>query len=81
MMLDFASLPFWVQYLTRGLLITLLIVSSAVAVSRAGRTPYWALLMIVPYGAVIALWLFAFASWPKEAEKTAAQPATPPEKI
>lgn len=71
MSFDFAGLPFWVQYLTRGLLITLLIVSSAVAVSRAGRTPYWALLMIVPYGAVIALWLFAFASWTKEAEKAA----------
>jgi len=79
MTLDFSTLPFWVQYLTRGLLITLLIVSSAVAVSRAGRSPYWALLMIVPYSAVIALWLFAFVSWPKEKEKTGTAPGQAPQ--
>ena len=73
----FDSWPFWAQYLTRGLIISLLLVASAVAATRAGRSPYWALLTVVPYGVVIILWVFAFTSWPKElprpdkAEKTA----------
>ncbi len=65
----FGSWPFWLQYLTRGILISLLIVSAAVAATRAGRSPYWALLMIIPYVAVIVLWALAFTSWPNEPEK------------
>ena len=66
MMLDFSTWPFWLQYLIRGALVTLLIISSAVAATRAGRSPYWALLMVVPYVAVIALWVLAFTRWPND---------------
>jgi len=71
----FDNWAFWQQYLLRGLLISLLLVASAVAATRAGRSPYWALLMIVPYGAVVALWLFAFTAWPKEKPPEETKPA------
>ncbi len=65
MMAHWYALPEWAQYLTQGLLFLVLIASSAVALTKAGRSPYWALLMIVPYGAIVAVWLFAFCRWPK----------------
>jgi hypothetical protein len=33
-------------------------------VSRAGFSGFWALLALVPLANLVALWLFAFASWP-----------------
>lgn len=59
------ALPEWIQYVTRGLLIFSLMSCSAVILSRAGRSPYWAVFTIVPYVIIAAIWLFAFTKWPK----------------
>jgi len=36
----------------------------APVVRKAGLSPWWALLALVPVGNIIALWIFAFADWP-----------------
>ncbi|MBI3442030.1 MAG: hypothetical protein HY052_09580 [Proteobacteria bacterium] len=55
----------WEQYLLQGILIFATLATSAVVLGRAGRNPYFALLMIVPYVQIIALWVFAFSTWPR----------------
>ncbi|KPF69042.1 hypothetical protein IP84_07655 [beta proteobacterium AAP99] len=34
-------------------------------VRRAGYSPWWALLGLVPVIGVVALWVFAFLDWPQ----------------
>jgi len=60
-----SDLPEWAQYLTRGLLLFALMSLSAIILSRAGKSPYWALFTVIPYIAVVAIWFFAFTKWPK----------------
>ena len=31
---------------------------------KAGRTGWWAVLMVIPQVNVIVLWIFAFSTWP-----------------
>ena len=31
---------------------------------RAGRTGWWAVLMLIPLVNIVVLWVFAFAEWP-----------------
>lgn len=63
--MSWTDLPVWVQYLTQGLLFFVLMSCSAVVCTRAGKSPYWALLTVIPYFIVIAIWFFAFSKWPK----------------
>lgn len=58
-------MPVWVDHLARGMLLCGMMVFSAIVLARAGRTPYWALLTVVPYGFILGLWLFAFVVWSK----------------
>jgi hypothetical protein len=67
------DLPEWAQYLTRGLLLFALMSCSAVALSRAGKSPYWALFTVIPYLVIIGVWVFAFTKWPKVDEIKAPQ--------
>lgn len=66
-----SDLPQWAQYLTQGLLLFALMSCSAVILSRAGKSPYWALFTVVPYLVIIAIWVFAFTKWPKLDENAA----------
>lgn len=61
------ALPVWADYLLRGLFLCGLLCFSSVVLGRAGRSPYWALLMIVPYFylPLILIWAFAFIRWPR----------------
>ena len=34
---------------------------------RAGLSPWWSFMVLVPYLNVVALWVFAFTRWPLEA--------------
>lgn len=36
---------------------------------KAGFSPWWALLALVPVGNIIALWVFAFIEWPAFRER------------
>jgi hypothetical protein len=44
-------------------------IPACVILRRAGYSPAWALLGLIPGVSVIALWIFAFAKWPALAEK------------
>lgn len=63
--MHYLGLPQWGEYLLQGILTFIMLASAAVVLGRAGRSPYFALLMIVPYVQIAALWVFAFSLWPK----------------
>lgn len=37
-----------------------------VILRKAGRSPWWAILAIIPWVNVVALWVFALTAWPKQ---------------
>lgn len=61
----FVSIPQWVQYLVQGLMIFALLAFTTIILSRTGRSPYFAIFVIVPFLPVIGAWLLAFCKWPK----------------
>jgi hypothetical protein len=61
--MNYLGLPLWGQYLLQGILVFISVACAAVALSRAGRSPYYALLIVIPYAQIIALWVFAFTPW------------------
>jgi hypothetical protein len=63
--MNWNDVPQWAQYLTQGLMLFALMSLSAVILTRAGRSPYWAVFTVVPYFVVVAIWIFAFSKWPK----------------
>jgi len=62
----YLGLPQWGAYLLQGILMFGLIAVSAVILSRAGRNPYLAFLVAIPYVQIIAIWVFAFSKWKKQ---------------
>jgi hypothetical protein len=45
-------------------LLTVPMVMIARVLRRAGYSPWWVLLMLVPLVNLVALWVFAYARWP-----------------
>lgn len=64
--MEYLDLPLWGTYLTQGILAFVEIALAAVVLSRAGRSPYLAFLIILPYVQIVAIWMFAFTVWPKQ---------------
>lgn len=60
-----SGLPEWARFLVQGILLFALMACSAVILGRAGRSPYWALLVIVPVAGMAAICAFAFCRWPR----------------
>lgn len=58
-------LPEWLRFLLAGLTMFAFMACSAVVLTRAGRSPYWAVFVVIPYFAIVMIWLFAFCRWPK----------------
>ncbi len=61
------TIPYWVPMLLQGLLLFVQMVLATIVLSKAGRSPYWALATIIPffYIPMIVVFLFAFTKWPK----------------
>lgn len=59
------GIPTWLDFLIKGIAITILLAFAGIVASKAGRNPYMALLLLHPVTAVIIIWFFAFAPWPK----------------
>lgn len=71
-LMGFLGLPQWGQYLLIGILLFILISSSAVTLTRTGRNPYFAFLIILPsYAQVAVLWYLAFSKWPADKNASA----------
>jgi hypothetical protein len=67
--MQYLGLPLWGEYLLEGILIFIGIASAAVVLTRMGRHPFFALLLLVPYMPVIAIWYLAFCDWPQPLKK------------
>ncbi len=55
----------WLANLIVGLLIVARMALGAVVLIRAGLSPLWVLLLLVPFIEVIAIWVFAYTRWPR----------------
>jgi hypothetical protein len=64
------TMPIWLEYLLKGLAVFAMIALPAVVASRAGKSPYFALLLLVPIVQIWVVWAFAFTDWPKVDKKT-----------
>jgi len=64
-MTAYLGLPLWGQYLLQGVLVFITLAAGAVVLGRAGRSPYFSLLLTLPFVQIVAIWVFAFAKWPK----------------
>ncbi len=68
------SLEPWLAYLIIGLLITAKMGFAAVILVRAGRSPLWVFLLLFPILEAVAVWLLAFARWPRRDPEPGAGP-------
>ena len=67
--MHYLGLPQWGEYLLEGILIFIGIASAAVVLTRMGRSPYFAFLLLIPYVPIIAVWYLAFSVWPAPLKK------------
>lgn len=54
------DLPIWAAYLVQGVLTFVTLALAAIVCGKAGYRPYWALLLMLPFVQILALWFFAF---------------------
>jgi hypothetical protein len=55
----------WTGMIAYALLLGLVLWVAARVLLKAGFSPWWALLLVLPVLAVAGLWLFAFIPWPR----------------
>jgi hypothetical protein len=58
------GLPSGLGYLVAGVLIAWTMSMFGVILSKAGRSPIWAMLVFLPLGAGVLAWWMALARWP-----------------
>jgi hypothetical protein len=54
----------WLSHLIFSLLTVPKLIFAGWAFAKAGRSPLWAMFLLIPYTEVIALWVFAYIRWP-----------------
>lgn len=59
------GLPPAIGYAIVGVLLTYSISLGGWVLARAGRSPMWVLLLLIPYVNVLAVWYFAYSRWPR----------------
>lgn len=62
--MTFADMPLWVEYLIKGILAFALLAFAGVALTKANKSPYLALFLLVPFVQVAVIWYVAFSKWP-----------------
>lgn len=60
----FSGMPVWLSHLIVSLTVTYTLCIFGVVFLRAGRSPLWSFLFLLPYVGVVALWVLAFTRWP-----------------
>jgi hypothetical protein len=68
--MHYLDLPQWGSYLLEGILLFIGLSSTAVVLTRTGRSPYWAFLMLIPFVQIAAIWYLAFSVWSGPLKKT-----------
>lgn len=58
------AMPWW-SLLTMVLVMAAGLWMSARVLVKAGRSPWWALLLFAPLFYVVGIWVFAFTRWPR----------------
>ena len=53
------------QHLVAGVIIVAMMGCGAFVLVRAGRSPLWSVLLLIPVVQLVALWVFAFVRWPR----------------
>ena len=59
------ALPDWLIYLVVSVLITYTLCVAGIVLLRTGRSPLWALALLIPYAGVVLAWLLAYIRWPR----------------
>lgn len=55
----------WQEMLIMSLLGAYLVLTGGMIAGRAGRAPFWGLLLLFPMVQIVAIWVFAFIKWPR----------------
>lgn len=62
---EILRLPDWVALLVMGIYLAIKIGLAGFVLARTGRSPLWSLMIMVPIGEVVGVWLLAYAPWPR----------------
>ncbi|WP_448190378.1 hypothetical protein [Azospirillum sp. sgz301742] len=54
----------WIGLSLISVVLVYAIVLGGWVLAKAGRSPLWVLLLLIPYVNVLAVWAFAYARWP-----------------
>ncbi|MGM0422414.1 MAG: hypothetical protein ACQEQL_04855 [Pseudomonadota bacterium] len=57
--------PSWQEMLIMSIAGALIVLFGGMIATRAGRAPFWGLLLLVPVVQILCFWIFAFISWPR----------------
>lgn len=71
------GMPPWVTLLIVAILLLYGMFLAGRALARAGMNPALALLLLIPFVQIVAVWAFAYARWPAY-ENGKSQQETPP---
>ena len=56
----------WQGYGVIAICLTYVLSMGGWALARAGLSPLWVLLLLIPWVNIVAIWAFAYARWPAE---------------
>jgi hypothetical protein len=58
-----AGIPIW-EWIVAIIIVLVWFVPAVRIVSKAGYSPWWCVVLVIPVANVILYWVFAFAEWP-----------------
>lgn len=64
MLYFFGDMAPWLSHLIISLAITYTLCIFGIVFLRAGRSPLWVFVFLIPYAGVVALWVLAYVRWP-----------------
>lgn len=62
---ELLHLPDWLALLVMGIYLAFKIGLAGFVLARTGRSPLWSLVIMVPVGEILGIWLLAYAPWPR----------------
>ncbi len=59
----------WQEMLIMSLMGAYLVLTGGMIAGKAGRAPFWGLLLLLPMIQIVAIWILAFIPWPRTDRK------------